>query len=433
MDNYEQQSFADALLGSTNPMADDNGDTQQGAIISSAPYNALQGKVQALENSSVQTQLQVHKLQGVLAEVTHLNGMLYKYVGDLNARIIQLERGNVQLGSHVENEGEAEATGASAETTAKDNKGIRSDLDQSPSAVMGDNRLLPAFPDGLPTPITPVAKTTLAGESIEHSMDTPISQTPTTPGGTQKPRTMLYKSMKHNLANIIPHAGTQIPVIPLTDKELIVFFFNSLQRPIVSLRLYGRNWGPSQITCVLNAHREIKPEGYKKNTTSVKCSKAIKRGQQLYGNKWYDQWKKFFLESDDADATDAIRLSQREIDADEDGNDYMVMDCLHSLKKLPVDDNNEKAIFTKSVEWCVQNDVNIPLSLIHKVAIALEHDLDPGDSLAAEDLVDDALVDVDVVESRKGNNTKVTAVAGTVSSELSDVDEDLLADADPGE
>jgi hypothetical protein len=84
---------------------------------------------------------------------------------------------------------------------------------------------------------------------------------------------------------MVPPSNAMIPFLPLTDTEIIVYFFNSLCRPIVSLRLYARGWGPAAISDAINSHRVVKP-AYLRNTCSVKCTTAIKKGIEKYGEEW---------------------------------------------------------------------------------------------------------------------------------------------------
>ena len=85
--------------------------------------------------------------------------------------------------------------------------------------------------------------------------------------------------------------------MPLTDAELIVYFFQSLTRPIVSLRLYARKWGPAGICDLLNEHRDIEPP-YLRNTMSVKCTTALKKGRITYGEEWEDKHRRLFADAD---------------------------------------------------------------------------------------------------------------------------------------
>jgi hypothetical protein len=144
--------------------------------------------------------------------------------------------------------------------------------------------------------------------------------TPLTPGragpptGTKKPNTCINKRGIHNLDKMVPPIYAQLPLLPLTDTEIIVYFFNSLCRPIVSLRLYARGWGPAAISDTINAHRIVVP-GYLRNTCSVKCTTAIKKGNEKYGARW-EANARAILENKattDDKATDLIRLGDDEV------------------------------------------------------------------------------------------------------------------------
>jgi hypothetical protein len=259
------------------------------------------------------------------------------------------------------------------------------------------------------------------------TFDSPYS--PATPGGTRKSQTFIHKRGTHNLTKIMPPADLAIPMIPLTDTEVIVFFFNSLTRAVVSLRLYARNWGPAEITRVLNEHRDIRPDGYMRNTCSVKCTTAIKRGRDTNGLPWENHWREIFMNADDAEATDAIRHKE---DEECDNQDYRVLDLLTCLKKFPVCNNPYQGAFGRAVEWCAQNEADIPMSRLHKVVLAQQHDLDPADALADPDSpANQVKVDFEVVESRGKGEAPArhlpAMVDPTATSALSEVDEELLA------
>lgn len=177
----------------------------------------------------------------------------------------------------------------------------------------------------------------------------------------------------------MPSAAVQLPILPLTDHELIIFFFNSLVRPIVSLRLYSRGWGPCELTRVLNEHRDIKPDGYQRNTCSVKCTTAIRRGLEIHGTNWKETYTKFFAAADDAEATDAIRLSREEAD---DNQDCGTEDLVVNLIKFP--DAEHAGIFTEVVRWCTATGHGMQLSQMHRVAIMLEDGQDPAGIFLAD-------------------------------------------------
>lgn len=176
---------------------------------------------------------------------------------------------------------------------------------------------------------------------------------------------MISKRGYHNLDKMVPPPYAQIPLVPLTDTEIIVFFFNALARPMVSLRLYARGWGPASICDVINSHRIIEPE-YLRNTVSVKCTTAIKLGRRKYGDKWEDTNRALFTDLTDDRATDNIRLlpDERLLETD-----YDVRALCTGLRKYP--NENDGGIFTDSVKWCKDNNAAYKLSNIWEVASEL--------------------------------------------------------------
>jgi hypothetical protein len=137
-------------------------------------------------------------------------------------------------------------------------------------------------------------------QGMAMSMKTPKTpRTPLTPGrigppeGTKKTATCISKRSTHNVNDMVPPVYVQMPLLPVTDSELIVYFFQSLSRPIVSLRLYARRWGPAAISDTLNEHRDIHPP-YLRNTMSVKCTTALKKGRTLYGEDWENTYRPMF-------------------------------------------------------------------------------------------------------------------------------------------
>jgi hypothetical protein len=159
-----------------------------------------------------------------------------------------------------------------------------------------------------------------------------------------------------------------LPKIPLTDVEVIVFFFNSLCKPMVSLRLYGRNWGPATIVQVLNDHRSIEPP-YLRNTCSVKCTTALKNGRKLFGNDWEHGYRAVFATADDARATDLIRTD------DENAVDYDIRALGTNLKSFP--DEAGAGIFTRCVEYCIENNAPYTMSNVHLLALDLQNGVIP--------------------------------------------------------
>jgi hypothetical protein len=188
---------------------------------------------------------------------------------------------------------------------------------------------------------------------------------------------------------MVPPAYVQMPVMPLTDAELIVYFFQSLTRPIVSLRLYARNWGPAGICDLLNEHRDIQPP-YLRNTMSVKCTTALKKGRTTYGEDWEAKHRRMFAHQDTSNearssqtlpspplthsqqATDLIRLSADEEDR---GVDFDMRNFTVGLKKhCTLGPNGNGGIFTRCVMYCEENNAAFTVANVVQLAI----DLDAG-------------------------------------------------------
>jgi hypothetical protein len=185
---------------------------------------------------------------------------------------------------------------------------------------------------------------------------------------------MLAKRSVHNLSKTMAPATTQLPQMPLTNVEVIAYFFNSLSRPMVALRLYAQNEGPASITGILNQHRNTKPP-YLRNTCSVKCVTAIRRGKELYGPEWEGKYRALFedaMEMEDKDtglmkATELIRIPDEE---SEDATDIDVLELLNGLSQHPKE-NEGRGSFTACVEYCEANRLHWPLSEIHVLAAEL--------------------------------------------------------------
>lgn len=194
-------------------------------------------------------------------------------------------------------------------------------------------------------------------------------RTPYTPGRIGPPEsykksvTSINKRDIHNLNKSIPPTNVQLPMIPLTDTEIIVYFFNSLSRPVVSLRLYARGWGPASIVQSLNDHRVVEPP-YLRNTCSVKCTTAIKNGKKFYGDEWEAEYRTVLAEAEDCRATDLIR-------ADEDDTcDYYVRALAVNLKQHP--SGEDAGIFTACVKYCIENEAPYTMSNVHQLAVDLQ-------------------------------------------------------------
>ncbi|KAF1927025.1 uncharacterized protein M421DRAFT_93595 [Didymella exigua CBS 183.55] len=243
----------------------------------------------------------------------------------------------------------------------------------------------PAAPGmGIPTPMLSVSDpSNLALNLIDtiqafHTAPPPTlvpsfpntPRTPYTPGrigppdSYKKTTTSINKREIHNLNKSIPPAHVQLPMVPLTDTEVIVYFFNSLSKPSVSLRLYSRGWGPASIVQCLNEYREVDPP-YLRNTCSVKCTTAIKLGRKLYGAEWEDEHRAVFADAEDAKATDLIR-------ADENVTvDYFVRALGVKLKKHP--SGQEGGIFAECVKYCIEKNVAYTMSSVFQLAMDLQN------------------------------------------------------------
>jgi hypothetical protein len=161
----------------------------------------------------------------------------------------------------------------------------------------------------------------------------------------------------------MPPLNVQLPMVPLTDAEVVVYFFNSLSKPAVSLRLYARGWSPASIVQCLNNHREVDPP-YLRNTCSVKCTTAIKLGRKLYGPDWEEQYRAIFTNAEDPKATDLIRADVN------DTVDYDICALGAALKKHP--SGEEAGIFTECVKYCIENNARYTMSNVFQLAIDLQ-------------------------------------------------------------
>ncbi|KNG43909.1 hypothetical protein TW65_09266 [Stemphylium lycopersici] len=283
---------------------------------------------------------------------------------------------------------------------------------------------------GIPTPMS---KTGSAHATRTLSFSTPTSivdTSPLTPGriGPSAPtsgrstNSMNGKRKNHNLEKQLPASNALIPLLPLTDTEIIVYFFQSLVRPVVSLRLYARNWGPAHIVDVLNAHRTI-AGGYLRNTASVKCTTAIKKGRRRYGDSWAERLRDVFADADDLHATDLMQLRPDEVEA---ATDFLVRDLTAGLKMHP-EEGVDGGVFTRCVKWCVENEAGYTLRNVHELALALRTGVEP-------------LVLETPVQFREGGRMAVGRGAATremqqqemvvVEEEESDDDDDDDADDD---
>lgn len=68
--------------------------------------------------------------------------------------------------------------------------------------------------------------------------------------------------------------------------------------------------------------------------------------------------------------------------AEEVESEYQALSLLRGLVKFPEGDG--RGIFTECLIWCAESSQDMPLSLIHKVALALQTNADPMQALGAE-------------------------------------------------
>ena len=289
------------------------------------------------------------------------NAKLYEHVGMLERRLFSLERSNKR--------------GARTPSFSSSSEGsIGNPLDggemsasflepgTTPDATQADLYMGDGSFEALSPPKTPQKR------SKEKKVKTPRSR-------TKGPSTMLNKRKPHTLSLTLPPTFTIVPAIPLTDKELVVFFFNAVSRPVVAIRLYERNWGPARICDTLNEHRAISPP-YLRNTCGVKCVTAIKRGNEKWGPGWDVELRELFHDGDDNAATDAIRVQEDECD---EPLDIDILELLNGLAKWPENDEHGTGagIFTKCVQYCAERHLHWRLSSIHRLALALEAGREP--------------------------------------------------------
>jgi hypothetical protein len=246
-----------------------------------------------------------------------------------------------------------------------------------------DNPAASAAGVGIPTPMASVNYLSILSQNCTNclqALQAPPSamvssfpatpRTPYTPSkigppdSYKKTTTSINKRAIHNLNKSMPPQSVQLPMVPLTDTEIVVYFFNSLSKPVVSLRLYARGWGPASIVQCLNNHRDVDPP-YLRNTASVKCTTAIKLGEKLYGPDWEAEYRAVFATAEDPKATDLIR-------ADEKATvDYDVRALAVALKKHP--EGEEAGVFTECVKYCIENDAPYTMSNVFQLAIDLQN------------------------------------------------------------
>ncbi|CAN9347630.1 unnamed protein product [Alternaria alternata] len=250
----------------------------------------------------------------------------------------------------------------------------------TPSKKIDSGYLTGNMASGFPNLMTPTSGQ-LTGTMESMYLTTPASTYPRSPvtlgrigpPSTQKRGvTSVNKRKNHSLKESMPPSRAMVPNVPLTDTEVIVYFFQSLARPQVALRLYSRHWGPAGIVEILNTHRDIEG-GYLRNTCSVKCITAINRGKDKYGDDWEESFRSRIEEADDITATDMMQHKDDEL---EGVVDYDIRDMGKGLLKHPKE-GEDGGIFTRCVKYCIEHDAGYTLANVHLLALALQGGIDP--------------------------------------------------------
>ncbi|KAL5384900.1 hypothetical protein DPSP01_005006 [Paraphaeosphaeria sporulosa] len=329
----------------------------------------------------------IEKMHGDLVRTSASNQVLYEHVGILRGRVDSLEKENTQLRALVDNLRAAKRPVPKL-SLAIDNLDINEKLrlvTPSTGTLSGTTLAFPsrpttgtgvAFPkdEALSSAASSFAENTASSSDAGPSVPrTPakVPPTPVTPGS----RTVLYKKDKHDLTTKLPLANLKLPLVPLTDVELIVFFYNSSSRPIVAVRLYARG-GPNNIAQIINEHRVVNPDGYKRNTCSVHCNKAVKTFIRDNGEDRKKQMSAFFEAAGDLEATNAIRHTESESDIT---CDFPMLGLFKDLIKLP--SGAQAGIFTECARWCRDHHVDAMVSQAHLIAEALQNGTDPHENL----------------------------------------------------
>lgn len=155
----------------------------------------------------------------------------------------------------------------------------------------------------------------------------------------------------------------------------------------MTFRLYTRGWGPARIVDTLNFHRSITPK-YLRNTCSVKCTTARKRGIERHGQAWAENLHNAFRASEN-DNLAATRLLDFDDSEKDQVQDVDLLDCVRGLRHHPLENaegeditvRGEMSIFAKCVFWCQKNGVGCRISEAHILAAKLqsgEFTLDDG-------------------------------------------------------
>ncbi|KAH9871111.1 hypothetical protein J1614_006685 [Plenodomus biglobosus] len=365
----------------------------------------LANKVDSLRGATANNAQQVAEHDGLIAEVLVFNQSMQTVLQQLSNRVAAVEYENSRLSYMLENRaaqpynepqpapiGQLESwcrgvdNGNRSRSPSPELRGYRdrgNEIIGRPAqcSTASDARhtkarkqlqiAIPEVPDpsaaGLPTPLSRNA-TMLSAGLLDN-----IPKTPMTPGRigpnhlSKKSSTSINKRKNHSLDKIMPPAFVEIPAMPLTDTEVIVYFFQSLSRPAVALRLYSREWGPRNIVDALHAHRSIDPP-YLRNTCSVKCTTAIKLGRAKFGDEWEDNLKAKFREATDGLATDLMRHDGKE--SSQPLNYYVRNLCVGLIKHPEV--GVDGGLFTRCVIYCHQTHAPYTLFNVWQLAEDLQ-------------------------------------------------------------
>ncbi|KAF2821262.1 hypothetical protein CC86DRAFT_470996 [Ophiobolus disseminans] len=355
---------------------------EETVIVPRTQLGDLQYHVQLLQNANTTSEEKVREQERVIRELVSFNHRMHSSMADLHRRLSLVESAqtfNHKFPEPVRATGYDAVEGRRSRSPSPVAQNYRNrETPLSIGKVRGRKQLQIEVPGKMYQPAGTGLQTPATSLMSKFPSRTP--NLPLTPGrfgpppSARKTSTFITKRGIHNLGNMVPPTYSRIPLVPLTDSEVIVFFFNALARPNVSLRLYARGWGPQQICEVLNSHREIEPP-YLRNTCSVKCTTAIKKGREKYGEQWEAETRKIFEDKvvcRDEKATDMICLDPDELHR---SVDFEILDMCKGLKKFPGKDDG--GIFTRCVQYCQENDAPYKVSNVWELASDLAAGITP--------------------------------------------------------
>ncbi|KAH9880468.1 hypothetical protein IAQ61_000759 [Plenodomus lingam] len=398
---HDAQGLHLPFVASTTNVQDGSDDP---VLLPQTDTDELALRVDSLRNATAYNGQQVAEHDGIIAEVLVFNQNIESVVQHLTQRLATVEYENARLKSMLGNQGAHTYNELKTAVIQQPKSWRRNDNAKRPRSPSqgpcdygdcGDEeadgralyeehsrgrrmkirkQLQIAIPDDLAPPMTgtPLSKATNNPSNVQLPT---LPQTPLTPGRigpgnlTKRSSTSLHKRKMHSLDKMLPPSLVEIPHMPLTDTEVIVYFFQSISRPTVALRLYAREWGPRNIVDALHAHRTIEPP-YLRNTCSVKCTTAIKLGRAKFGEDWEDNLTTAYKQADDVLATDLMRLDANE--SPQALNYYVRNLCTGMIKhpKVGVDGG----IFSRCVQYCQETQAPYTLSNVWMLA----HDLQSG-------------------------------------------------------